>query len=43
MRNFDSVELFFRLQDRWDRAVPYLLGFSAFFLIPALAGWIEGR
>ena len=43
MRKFDTVEMFFRLQDRWDRAFPYLLGFSAFFLIPAIAGWIEGR
>ena len=43
MRKFDSIEMFFRLQERWDRAVPYLLGFSTFFLIPAIAGWIEGR
>lgn len=41
MRNFDSVELFFRLQDRWDQVAPYLLAVSAFFLLPALAGWIS--
>ena len=41
MRNFDSVELFFKLQDRWDQAAPYLLAISAFFILPALAGWIS--
>ena len=43
MRNFDSVELFFRLQDRWDRVAPYLLGVSAFLVLPIVAAWIEGR
>ena len=43
MRKFDSVETFFRLQDRWDRVAPYLLGFSAFLVLPIVAAWIEGR
>ena len=43
MRKFDSVETFFRLQDRWDRAAPYLLGISAFLVLPIVAAWIEQR
>lgn len=43
MRKFDSVQLLFRLQDRWDRAVPWVLGFSAFILFPIVAAWIEQR
>ncbi len=43
MRKFDSVELFFRLQDRWDQAAPYLLAVSAFIVLPIVAAWIEGR
>jgi hypothetical protein len=41
MRKFDSVETFFKLQDRWYQAAPYLLAISAFFILPALAGWIS--
>jgi len=40
-RRFDSVDTFFRLQDRWNQAYPYLLAFVAFFLAPALAGGIS--
>ena len=43
MRKFDSVQLFFRMQDRWDRVAPYLLGISAFILLPIFAAWIEAR
>ena len=43
MRKFDTVEMFFNLQDRWDQAYPYVLGISAFLVLPIVAAWIEGR
>ena len=43
MRKFDSVETFFRLQDQWDRVFPWVLGFSAFIVLPIVAAWIEQR
>ena len=43
MRKFDTVQMFFKLQDQWDRAYPYVLGISAFLVLPIVAAWIELR
>ena len=43
MGKFDSVQLFFRMQDRWDQVAPYLLAISAFLVLPIVAAWIEQR
>jgi hypothetical protein len=42
-RKFDSVEVFFRLQDRWRQVAPYLLAIGAFLVLPIVAAWVESR
>lgn len=42
-RRFDSVEMFFSLQDRWRQVAPYLIGISAFIVLPIVAAWIDSH
>lgn len=42
-RRFDSVQMFFKLQDRYDRAFPWLVAFTVCFAAPIFATWIESR